>query len=30
MPVSQIIHGDCVEMMQRMEANSIDAVVCDP
>lgn len=22
--------GDCVEEMQKMEENSIDAIVCDP
>lgn len=25
-----IIHGDCVELMQKMDAESVDAVVCDP
>jgi DNA modification methylase len=30
MPMSQIIHGDCVEAMAAMDANSVDAVVCDP
>jgi DNA modification methylase len=25
-----IEQGDCIEAMQKMEENSIDAVVCDP
>jgi len=26
----QVIHGDCRQEMQKLEASSIDAVVCDP
>ena len=25
-----IIHGDCLEELKKLEDNSIDAVVCDP
>ncbi|HUX00790.1 MAG TPA: hypothetical protein VMY35_07400, partial [Phycisphaerae bacterium] len=27
---SQIIEGDCLEVMRGMEANSVDSIVCDP
>jgi DnaJ-class molecular chaperone len=30
MPVSQIIHGDCVAEMAKMPEASVDAVVCNP
>lgn len=29
-PNSQIIHGDCVEVMKQLPANSVDAVITDP
>lgn len=28
--IERLIHGDCVEIMSRMKANRIDAIVCDP
>ena len=27
---NQIIHGDCIEEMRKMEANSIDTIITDP
>lgn len=27
---AKVIHGDCIEVMQQMEENSIDAIVTDP
>lgn len=30
MSAATVIHGDCIEVMRRMEANSIDAIVTDP
>ncbi|GAF99786.1 unnamed protein product [marine sediment metagenome] len=26
----QLIHGDCIQVMQSMLANSVDAIVTDP
>jgi predicted methyltransferase len=25
-----LYHGDCIEVMRRLDAESIDAVICDP
>ena len=30
LPVNEILHGDCIEMMRRMPANAIDLIVTDP
>ena len=29
-PDSIIMNGDCIEVMAKMDANSVDAVICDP
>lgn len=30
MPTTRLLLGDCLEVMATMEANSVDAIICDP
>ena len=30
MHTNQVIHGDCLEVMKRLDENSVDSIVTDP